>query len=97
MIPEYRVPRDLDVPDRIGIPFFTTAQVFLFLLGVVIGCWCWFGSGWEVNLRAWLLIWVPMGFLFGPRQFGSSGWTLFAQARHRIDRCLRPKRTIWRP
>lgn len=97
VIPEYRVPRSLDVPDKIGIPFFSTAEFFIFLLGVVIGAFVWFGTGWEVNLRAWLLIWVPMAFLFGPRRFGPSGWTAFQLARHRVGRCLRPKRTVWKP
>ena len=31
---EYDVPRALDVPDRLGVPFFTTVQFFVALAGV---------------------------------------------------------------
>jgi hypothetical protein len=93
---EYRVPRSLDVPDRIGIPFFTTVQFFLGLAGVAIGVLIWL-SPLEVNLRAWVAVWLPILFLLGPRSLGESGWTQFESWQARAGRWLRPKRTVWRP
>lgn len=97
MSTKYQVPRNLDVPDRIGIPFFTTVQFVVFLAGCALAWWSW---SWPLDayLKAWLLIYIPAAFFVAPRRLGSSGWTVFDLVRFRLARVLgRPLRTVWKP
>jgi hypothetical protein len=96
---EYDVPRALDVPDRIGVPGFTTAQLFWAVAGIAAAVLLGREGGallpgpWRVFLGGELVA----ASLALPRAVGASGWTVYRVAVARLGRWLRPRRTIWRP
>jgi hypothetical protein len=96
---EYDVPRALDVPDRLGVPGFTTVQFLLLCAGIAVAV---------VAVKAptallplwltpWVVIWAPALALLLPRPVGASGWTVYRLAAARVGRWLRPRRAIWKP
>jgi hypothetical protein len=96
---EYDVPRALDVPDRLGIPLFTTVQFLLLCAGIGLAVAAFKApdallAGW---LKPWLVIWTPALALLLPRTVGQSGWTVYRLVLARTGRWLRPRRTIWKP
>jgi hypothetical protein len=97
---EYEVPRALDVPDRLGVPGFTTVQ-FLVLVAAVIATVALFKApDWLVpagvtGVKPWLLFAPALAFWL-PRSLGG-GWTIARVVASRVGRWLRHRRTIWRP
>lgn len=96
---EYDVPRSLDVPDRIGIPFFTTLQFGILLAGVAIMVGLWKLAdphGIPLPTRIWL-VYIPLFALILPRSVSQSGWSVYRIIVARVGRWSRPRRAIWRP
>jgi hypothetical protein len=96
---EYDVPRSLDVPDRLGIPLFTTMQFAILIVGLLLMAGLWklldpFGV--PVSIRAWLL-YLPVAAAILPRSVSQNGWTVYRVLVARGGRYCRPRRAIWRP
>jgi hypothetical protein len=96
---EYEVPRNLDVPDRIGIPFFTTVQFGILVVGIFVCVLLWkaldpFGT--PIPTRIWL-VYIPVFAFLLPRSVTGSGWTNYRIITARVGRWCRPRRGIWRP
>lgn len=96
---EYDVPRSLDVPDRLGIPFFTTMQFAILIVGILFMAGLWkaldpFGT--PVSIRAWLL-YLPVAAAILPRSASRDGWTVYRVLVSRAGRLSRPRRALWRP
>ena len=96
---EYDVPRALDVPDRLGVPGFTTVQFLLLCAGIAVAVVAFKAPDalLPLWLKPWLVIWTPALALLLPRQVGVSGWTVYRLAVARVGRWLRPRRAIWKP
>jgi len=97
---EYDVPRALDVPDRVGLPFFTTVQALVAVAGIVLAV-ALHKSGllWAVapGLGATAEVLLVAAALLLPRRSPRTGWTIGRAAAARLGRWLRPRRTLWRP
>jgi hypothetical protein len=96
---EYEVPRALDVPDRIGIPFFTTVQFLIVVVGIAAAYLIFRAPDGLLPLwlKPWLVIWIPALASLLPRPVGASGWTVYRLVVSRVGRWLRPRRAIWKP
>lgn len=92
---EYEVPRNLDTPDRVGIPFFTTVQ-FLIFCGGLLAAYGVSQTPFPDWLKPWLLLYIPLLTLILPRKMGS-GWTVYQLLSARLGRYLRPRRMVWKP
>jgi hypothetical protein len=95
---EYEVPRALDVPDRLGVPGFTTVQFLVLVAAVVLAVALLKAPAWLVpaGVEPWLVVWLPALAFWLPRSLGG-GWTVHRAVVSRVGRWLRPRRTIWRP
>lgn len=93
---EYEVPRQLDEPDQVGIPLFTTAQFFWLLAGVGLAAWAFQADlpGW---LKPWLCLYLPLAAILLPRSFTKSGWTAARIVSARLGRWCRSGRALWKP
>ena len=92
---EYDVPRQLDVPDRLGIPFFTTVQFAILIGGCLLTYLLWKVA--PEGARPWL-IYVPLAALLLPRPLPPHGYTLARIVAAKAGRLLRrPRRTVWKP
>jgi hypothetical protein len=96
---EYEVPRALDVPDRLGLPGFTTVQFLIVCAGIAAAYLVFRAPDALLPpwLKPWLVVWLPALALLLPRTVGASGWTVYRLAVSRVGRWLRPRRAIWRP
>lgn len=96
---EYDVPRALDVPDRLGIPFFTTVQFLILCVGIVLAILVFKAPLWLIpfGMKVWLVVYLPVAAFLLPRTVGTSGWTVYRVIVARAGRWLRPRRAVWRP
>jgi hypothetical protein len=96
---QYDVPRALDVPDRVGVPGFTTAQFFVLLAGIALAILAFRAPPALLPpwLAPWLVVWLPVVALLAPRPVGASGWTAYRLVVARVGRWLRPRRVLWKP
>lgn len=96
---EYDVPRSLDVPDRLGIPFFTTVQFLILCVGIGLAVAVFKAPVWLIpfGVKVWLVVYVPVAAFLLPRTVGASGWTVYRLIVARAGRWLRPRRAVWRP
>lgn len=96
---EYEVPRALDVPDRLGIPFFTTVQFLILVAGIALAVLVFKAPPWLIpfGVKVWLVVWIPAVALLAPRTVGQSGWTVYRLVAARVGRWLRPRRAVWKP
>ena len=96
---EYDVPRSLDVPDRLGIPFFTTVQFLLLCAGIGLAVVVFKAPLWLLpfEVKVWLVVYLPVFAFLLPRPVGASGWTVYRLLVARVGRWLRPRRAVWRP
>ena len=96
---EYDVPRALDVPDRLGVPGFTTVQFLIAVAGIAAAALVLKAPDALLPLwfKPWLVVWTPALALLLPRPVGASGWTVYRVVVARVGRWLRPRRAIWKP
>jgi hypothetical protein len=85
------------VPDRLGVPFFTTVQFLVLVAAVILTAALFKAPDWLVpaGVKPWL-VFVPALAFWLPRSLGG-GWTVYRVLLSRGGRWLRPRRTIWRP